>query len=133
MYIQCSTKTENYTFKKKSWFWMFPIHFVIIWLYTCTDLFWASYDRGGVDCFIMQWKLDIKISDITNCFSGPNYIISCFLRFIDYWYNKISDITNKISRSQCSRYVPCFHCNLYKTGCYISFTTCLFWVNKLQI
>ena len=25
--------------------------------------------RGvGVDCFIMQWKFDIKISDITNCF-----------------------------------------------------------------
>ena len=71
-------------------------------LFTCTDLFWASYDRGGVDCFIMQWKLDIKISDITNCFLRSqlnNLICYCLLTTDITKY-----ITNKISRSQCSRY-----------------------------
>ena len=53
----------------------------------------------------LQWKLDIKRSDITNCFLRSQWInLFCFILFMDYWYNKISDITNKISLSQGCRY-----------------------------
>ena len=53
----------------------------------------------------IQWKLDIKRSDITNCFlrSQLNNFL-CFVLFIDNCYNKISDITNKIPWSQGSCY-----------------------------
>ena len=46
-------------------------------------------------------KLDIKRSDITNCFlrfQWSNFL--CFVLFIDNWYNMTSDITNKLSWSQ---------------------------------
>ena len=54
--------------------------------------------------FFLQWKVlskkrsDDKIPDITKCFlrSQWNHLL-CFILFIDYWYNKISDIRSRIS------------------------------------
>ena len=54
----------------------------------------------------IQWKLDIKRSDITKYLtqrtnlSGPNKLTSSVLLFADHRYNKVSDTTNKTSRSQ---------------------------------
>ena len=44
-----------------------------------------------------------KTLDIT-IFFGPNELMCYFLLFIANWYNKISDLTNKISQSQGSCY-----------------------------
>ena len=42
-------------------------------------------------------NLDIKRSDITNCFRRSQWNkLLCFVLFIDYWYKKVSDIRYKI-------------------------------------
>ena len=70
----------------------------------------------------VQWKRDIKRSDINKILDITNYFLRsqlitllCFVLFKNWvlnpqsWYNKISDIANKISRSRGS-------CNIYQVS-----------------
>ena len=69
---------------------------------------------------LLQWKLDIKRPDITKYITWYNKLISpvpinefpFFVLFIDYWYTKISDITNKILSPK-DLVIPSFHCTVW--------------------
>ena len=53
----------------------------------------------------------------------------CFVVFFDYWYNKISDITNKISQSQRSCYTEFpLYCLLYTCQC----SKCISFLSRIK-
>ena len=60
----------------------------------------------------IQYTVETRYKEIwyNNYFLWSQWTdLLCFVLFIDYWYNKISDITNKTAQPQGSC-IPIFHC-----------------------